>query len=137
MREGGAGSPAVGTVANGSADTNSPAPNGSRPPNKKQKKKAGKEGSEPANEDTTEYEPGEGPLPPDAEDGFDPRITLNPVTGKVEYKNHDQSHATKWQVTGPTDDGMLRIYTDGSSLSNGQEGAIAGVGVYFGPKDSR
>ncbi|KAK5143037.1 hypothetical protein LTR04_002031 [Oleoguttula sp. CCFEE 6159] len=32
---------------------------------------------------------------------------------------------------------MLRIYTDGSSLGNGQRGAVAGVGVYFGPKDSR
>jgi ribonuclease HI len=29
------------------------------------------------------------------------------------------------------------IYTDGSSLSNGQKGAAAGIGVYFGPGDSR
>ena len=32
---------------------------------------------------------------------------------------------------------MLYIYTDGSSLRNGQEGACAGVGVYFGPRDTR
>lgn len=31
------------------------------------------------------------------------------------------------------DDGVLKIYTDGSALKNGQQGAIAGVGVYFGP----
>lgn len=32
---------------------------------------------------------------------------------------------------------MLRIYTDGSSLKNGRTQAAAGVGVYFGPGDSR
>ncbi|KZF20742.1 ribonuclease H-like protein [Xylona heveae TC161] len=32
---------------------------------------------------------------------------------------------------------MLRIYTDGSSLGNGINGALAGVGVYFGSGDSR
>ncbi|KAI8049052.1 ribonuclease H-like domain-containing protein, partial [Syncephalis plumigaleata] len=31
----------------------------------------------------------------------------------------------------------LVIYTDGSGLSNGQQNAIAGVGVYFGANDSR
>jgi ribonuclease HI len=29
------------------------------------------------------------------------------------------------------------IYTDGSSLANGRAGAVAGVGVYFGPGDKR
>jgi ribonuclease HI len=33
--------------------------------------------------------------------------------------------------------GAIRIHTDGSSLSNGQYGARAGLGVYFGPGDSR
>ncbi|KAF2145937.1 uncharacterized protein K452DRAFT_283228 [Aplosporella prunicola CBS 121167] len=39
----------------------------------------------------------------------------------------------------PTGDkgGMLNIYTDGSSLGNGALGAVAGVGVFFGPQDSR
>ncbi|GAW22084.1 hypothetical protein ANO14919_116190 [Xylariales sp. No.14919] len=32
---------------------------------------------------------------------------------------------------------VLRIFTDGSSLSNGRAGAIAGVGVYFGEGDKR
>ncbi|KAI1842747.1 hypothetical protein JX265_005073 [Neoarthrinium moseri] len=35
------------------------------------------------------------------------------------------------------EDGVLHIYTDGSSLSNGRAGAVAGVGVYFGPHDPR
>ena len=33
--------------------------------------------------------------------------------------------------------GVIRIHTDGSSLSNGQYGARAGLGVYFGPGDPR
>ncbi len=32
---------------------------------------------------------------------------------------------------------MLRVYTDGSTSNNGQEGAAGGVGVYFGPEDER
>lgn len=31
----------------------------------------------------------------------------------------------------------VKVYTDGSSLSNGKVGAIAGVGVYFGDGDRR
>lgn len=36
-----------------------------------------------------------------------------------------------------TNSGSINIYTDGSSLGNGKVGASAGVGVYFGPDDSR
>ncbi|KAH0542606.1 hypothetical protein FGG08_003014 [Glutinoglossum americanum] len=36
-----------------------------------------------------------------------------------------------------TKGGVLRIYTDGSSLGNGKYGASAGVGVYFGEDDAR
>jgi ribonuclease HI len=32
---------------------------------------------------------------------------------------------------------VLNIYTDGSSINNGREGARAGIGVYFGPDDIR
>lgn len=35
------------------------------------------------------------------------------------------------------DDGVLRIYTDGSSLANGQAGSRAGLGVWFGDGDRR
>ncbi|KAI0472315.1 hypothetical protein F4859DRAFT_100595 [Xylaria cf. heliscus] len=33
--------------------------------------------------------------------------------------------------------GVLRIFTDGSSLANGRAGATAGVGVFFGEGDER
>ncbi len=33
--------------------------------------------------------------------------------------------------------GVVVVYTDGSSLGNGRAGATAGVGVYFGDSDSR
>lgn len=97
------------------------------PPTKKQKKETEE------HEDLVEYSAGEGPLPAGAEDGFDPRITLNPLTGKVEYKEP----TTKWQAVNLQDDKPVIIYTDGSSLGNGAHGAVAGVGVYFGPKDKR
>ncbi|KAJ5145577.1 Ribonuclease H [Penicillium bovifimosum] len=89
----------------------------------------------PKDEDGVEYEPGDGPLPAGAEDGFDPNVILDPATGKVVYKTVSQMTATKTQSTGIP--GMLRIYTDGSSLQNGTPWASAGVGVYFGPGDSR
>ncbi|KAB8240450.1 hypothetical protein BDV35DRAFT_124093 [Aspergillus flavus] len=80
-------------------------------------------------------EPGDGPLPPGAEDGFDPNVLLDPKSGKVVYKTKEQKSVTKTKATGPP--GMLRIYTDGSSLKNGRALASAGVGVYFGPGDNR
>lgn len=79
-------------------------------------------------------EPGDGPLPPGAEDGFDPNVLLDPKSGKVVYKTKEQKSVTKTKATGPP--GMLRIYTDGSSLKNGRALASAGVGVYFGPGDN-
>ena len=48
----------------------------------------------------------------------------------------DQPKRTKAKPT-QTKGGVLRIYTDGSSLGNGKYGASAGVGVYFGEDDSR
>ena len=84
-----------------------------------------------------DYEPGTGPLPPGAEDGFDPNITLDKETGQVIYKTIEQRQATRLQATGGGQNGMIRIHTDGSSLRNGADGALAGVGVYFGPNDER
>ncbi|KAJ5272815.1 Ribosomal protein L9/RNase H1 N-terminal [Penicillium angulare] len=86
-------------------------------------------------EEGAEYAPGEGPLPQGTEDQFDPNVLLDPATGKVVYKTAPQKAATKTQVVGIP--GMLRIYTDGSSLRNGTPLASAGVGVYFGPGDPR
>jgi ribonuclease HI len=82
-----------------------------------------------------EFPAGIAPLPPGAEDGFDPNVLLEPSTGKIVYKAPDQKLAVKSKPAGPP--GMLRIYTDGSSLGNGSKAAQAGVGVYFGPGDTR
>ncbi|KAJ5317243.1 hypothetical protein N7508_001751 [Penicillium antarcticum] len=89
----------------------------------------------PKDAEGVEFAPGDGPLPQGAEDGFDPNVLLDPATGKVMYKTTTQKAATKTQTTGIP--GMLRIYTDGSSLRNGTPLASAGVGVYFGPDDQR
>ncbi|OCL02496.1 RnaseH-domain-containing protein [Glonium stellatum] len=107
------------------------------PTSKKQKKNEGSPADVLANGgEQEEREPGTGPLPPDAEDGFDRTVTLNPRTGYVEKKTEQQLNARKMQPTGESK-GVLKIYTDGSALGNGRAGAIAGVGVYFGPNDPR
>ena len=87
------------------------------------------------NED--DYEPGLGPLPPGAEDGFDPHIFLDGKTGNMIYKTQAQRSITRLQATGLSPNGMLRVHTDGSSIGNGTKAAIAGIGVYFGPNDRR
>lgn len=84
-----------------------------------------------------EYEPGEAPFPADVEDNFDSSILLDHNTGGVRYKTGDELLATKYQAIVPARDAPLKIWTDGSSLANGQAGAVAGVGVYFGPLDGR
>lgn len=82
------------------------------------------------------YEPGTGPLPPGAEDGFDPNIKLD-INGNLVHKTEAEK-TTKKKIPKPLPPpGMLTIYTDGSSLRNGAAGARAGVGVYFGPGDSK
>jgi ribonuclease HI len=82
------------------------------------------------------FEPGTGPLPPGAEDGFDPNVKLNEA-GQVVNKPEAEKGKTKIMPKERDPPGMLRIYTDGSSLRNGQAGARAGVGVFFGPRDPR
>ena len=111
------------------------------PPAKKPKKaingasKASKAAAVEYNE--VDYEPGTAPLPAGAEDGFDPNIILDAETGKVVYKTQEQRQATKAVPRGLGPTAPVRIHTDGSSLGNGKEGAFAGIGVYFGPGDSR
>ena len=85
----------------------------------------------------SDYEPGTGPFPLGTEDGFDPNIILDPETGEIVYKSQERRQATKIRASASGYDGMIRVHTDGSSLRNGQEGAFAGVGVYFGPDDDR
>lgn len=82
------------------------------------------------------YEAGTGPLPLGGGDGFDPNIKLD-SNGNLVHKT-DAEKASKKTVPKPKPPpGMLVIYTDGSSLRNGAAGARAGVGVYFGPGDSK
>ncbi|KAF2728187.1 ribonuclease H-like protein, partial [Polyplosphaeria fusca] len=78
-----------------------------------------------------DFEPGMGPLPAGSEDGFDRTIKLNHETGNIEAKSEAELNAQIWQPTGEFS-GPLQIWTDGSSLGNGQLGAVGGVGVYFG-----
>ncbi|KKY24893.1 putative rnase h domain protein [Phaeomoniella chlamydospora] len=75
--------------------------------------------------------PGAWPLPSGAVDGFDPNVQLE-ADGKLRYKTLEEKKRRK---TVPTfgSASVLKIYTDGSSLNNGQGGAVGGVGVYFGP----
>lgn len=107
------------------------------PAHKKPKKNANGVKSTVSEYNEAGFEPGTGPLPPDAENGFDPNIVLDQQSGTIVYKTHEQRQATKRKsfAGGPTD--PIRIHTDGSSLGNGKAGAFAGVGVYFGPSDAR
>lgn len=82
------------------------------------------------------YEPGMGPLPSGAEDGFDRTLRMDLESGAIRYKTETELGATKKQPTGDFT-GQIVVYTDCSSLGNGQVGAVAGVGVYFGPNDKR
>jgi ribonuclease HI len=82
------------------------------------------------------YEPGRRPLPPGAEDGYDPNVKLS-AEGTIVDRTEQEKMTTKLVPKIADPPGMLHIYTDGSSLSNGQAGARAGVGVYFGPQDPK
>ncbi|CAK7217023.1 hypothetical protein SBRCBS47491_003021 [Sporothrix bragantina] len=62
------------------------------------------------------------------EDEEDAAQILQPAT-----KRSKQSASTAVS----TSSGLLDIYTDGSSLGNGQNGASAGIGVFFGTGDKR
>lgn len=90
----------------------------------------------PTDKDGNPYQVGRGPLPPGAEDGFDPNLQLN-TDGVIVNRTEEEKNRTKLIPKEREPPGMLRIYTDGSSLRNGQAGARAGVGVYFGPQDPK
>ncbi|KAF3002869.1 hypothetical protein E8E13_000044 [Curvularia kusanoi] len=102
---------------------------------KKQKKNSGLAAAAATN-GNIEYEPGMGPLPEGAEDGFDRTLKMDLETGAIRHKTDTELNATKKQPTGDFT-GQIVVYTDGSSLGNGQSGAVAGVGVYFGRNDKR
>ncbi|KAF2640556.1 hypothetical protein P280DRAFT_469309 [Massarina eburnea CBS 473.64] len=101
-----------------------------RKPAKKQKRNDGSAAFDATNGD---YEPGTGPIPADAEDGFDRTIKLQ-SNGTVAYKTDAETNAHKRQATGDFE-GELKIWTDGAAKGNGRVGAFAGFGVWFGPED--
>jgi ribonuclease HI len=107
----------------------------SRKSSKKLKKN---DGSAIFPETNGDYEPGTGPLPPGAEDGFDDRIKLpgDRNDGLLEFKTHAEQTARKMQPTGDFE-GVLNIWTDGAAKGNGQTGAAAGIGIWFGHDDPR
>lgn len=82
--------------------------------------------------------PGHDYLAPDAEDGFDDRILMDPVSGQLRYKSKQEIGATKLMPKTDHHGETLHIWTDGACMFNGQAGAsVGGVGVYFGPQDPR
>ena len=87
----------------------------------------------PTDQDGSTYDAGDGYLPEGAVDGFDPNIVLDDEQN-LRYKSEFEKKRKK-VVPAKRPAGMLNIYTDGSSLSNGKKGSRAGVGVYFGPGD--
>lgn len=87
--------------------------------------------------DPGSYSPGSAPLPEDVEDNFDTSITLDHTTDSARYKTSAELTRSKYVAIGPAPLAPVRIYTDGSSLSNGTAASIGGVGVYFGPGDKR
>ncbi|KAL1602547.1 hypothetical protein SLS60_005963 [Paraconiothyrium brasiliense] len=119
---------------NGHLDSTTSSVAESRKSTKKQKQN---DGSALATATNGEYEPGTGPLPPDSEDGFDRRIKHGRPGGpEVEWKTQEELNLRKLQPTGDFE-GILDIYTDGASKGNGQLGAYAGFGIWFGPNDPR
>lgn len=60
------------------------------------------------------------------------------ATSGVEKKTKaTRNHATETQCGSSNAQRTTEIYTDGSCLGNGRIGSRAGVGVFFGDKDSR
>jgi ribonuclease HI len=99
------------------------------PSRKKQKRN---DGSAADLETNGDHPPGTGPLPPDAADGFDRSIKLA-ADGTIAYKDANEMRARKPQADEGDFTGYLEIYTDGASRGNGRVGAVAGVGIWFGP----
>ncbi|TGJ86076.1 hypothetical protein E0Z10_g2706 [Xylaria hypoxylon] len=58
---------------------------------------------------------------------------VQPPSKKIKSKTSGQPDGEVME----DEPGVLRIFTDGSSLSNGRAGATAGVGVFFGEGDKR
>ncbi|RDI87485.1 hypothetical protein Vi05172_g2261 [Venturia inaequalis] len=77
------------------------------------------------------------PLLADAEDGFDRRLIMDPETGELRMKTEQEFDAKKPVSKVEDFAKVLEIWTDGACRGNGKNGAVAGVGVYFGDQDPR
>ncbi|XP_071117675.1 ribonuclease H1-like [Haliotis cracherodii] len=53
--------------------------------------------------------------------------------GSKKLKTEDSSDATGWSGTPFTDSSAPSVYTDGACFNNGKKGAVAGIGVFWGP----
>lgn len=79
----------------------------------------------PAPEETFDFE--------DEDEEDDDEAGVSPAAKRTKLSSDEIALA----ITGETVEDLLEIYTDGSTLSNGQTGAVAGVGVFFGDGDPR
>ncbi|KAG8160318.1 hypothetical protein KVR01_009854 [Diaporthe batatas] len=82
----------------------------------------------PAPEETFDFKDEDGD-----EDDEDEDAGVSPAAKRTKLSSDEIALA----ITGETVEDLLEIYTDGSTLSNGQTGAVAGVGVFFGDGDPR
>lgn len=125
----------IGSVRVGGADASADSADKLQPPAKKRKSTSGTAGRAEEDENAPA---GQGPMPADAEDGFDPTIKLDARTGQLRYRTEAEMQATKIMPrANPNPTEPVIIYTDGACRGNGQKGSIAGVGVFFGPYDPR
>ncbi|XP_046547834.1 ribonuclease H1-like [Haliotis rubra] len=53
--------------------------------------------------------------------------------GSKKLKTEDSSDASGWSGTPFTDPSAPSVYTDGACFNNGKKGAVAGIGVFWGP----
>jgi ribonuclease HI len=88
--------------------------------------------------------------PADAADGHDYTLTIDAASGQLRRKtaaeldaltvrpaNAGPAAAAATSSKTANRGGPLNVWTDGACRANGQRGAIAGVGVYFGPRDPK
>jgi ribonuclease HI len=88
---------------------------------------------------------GQGTLPPHElgegdVDGFDYTLKMDGETGKLKRKTPNEIDATKVVTVKKVTTGgneWIKVWTDGACRANGKRGAVAGVGVWFGPNDPR
>ncbi|KAF1353436.1 ribonuclease H-like domain-containing protein, partial [Delphinella strobiligena] len=77
------------------------------------------------------------PAPSSSNDGNPPSAKRRKTGKDTATPTSAHLNKTKWQATTPVSTSPLKIWTDGSSLGNGALGAVAGIGVYFGPSSPK